>query len=594
MQNPTEQAEASIPTASSVRAVPNLNPTVTVRRKVAKRSKRWYQPIAAALPLTMAAPLPTSLQAEAEAIPARKKRRLEEPLSTTTDETDKKSASPDISAGVPPPAAGNDATNTDLMTETQPNAGANEVATGRWTPEEDAMLTSAVAKINKKWRGKEHRTYWVAVAALVPGRNFIQCDRRWNRGLDPSIAPTAGRTSGKWTEDEDLKLKHSVQTHGGKNWAAIAALVPGRSQNQCSRRWHKALDITFERPTSRTGKWGEDEVIKLKKAIEIHGDKNWGTIAVLVPGRTKRQCLDRWHETLNPSIDLTAGRAGEWREYEDLQLKNSVQMHGDEDWVAVALLIPGRTKVQCRNRWNVVRANRRTDKSGEDEDSERKDAAQKHGGKSWDETTSPDVSGGLPPPAADHDSDDANADPKTDTQPNDGATRNARRRWTPEEDAKLTSAVAKTKKKWRGKEQITDWVAIAALVPDRTLLPCRNRWLDVLDPSIDSVNERTLGKWTEDEDLKLKHSVQTHGGKNWVAIAALVPGRSQKQCNQRWYKALDITFERPTRRTGKWGEVEDLKLKKAIEIHGDKNWGVIAVLVPGRSSCQCLDRWKNA
>jgi hypothetical protein len=50
--------------------------------------------------------------------------------------------------------------------------------------------------------------------------------------LDPSIALMAS-CAGKWTEDEDLKLKHSVQTHGGKNWVAIAALVPGRKQKQC-------------------------------------------------------------------------------------------------------------------------------------------------------------------------------------------------------------------------------------------------------------------------------------------------------------------------------------------------------------------------
>jgi hypothetical protein len=120
------------------------------------------------------------------------------------------------------------------MTETQPNTGANQ-AIGRWTPEEDANLISVVAKTNKKWRGKEAKIDWVAVAALVPGRSFIQCDRRWNWGLDPSIALAAGRT-GKWTEDEDIKLKHSVQLHGGKNWVAIAALVPSRTKKH--QRWY--------------------------------------------------------------------------------------------------------------------------------------------------------------------------------------------------------------------------------------------------------------------------------------------------------------------------------------------------------------------
>jgi hypothetical protein len=33
-----------------------------------------------------------------------------------------------------------------------------------------------------------------------------------------------------------------------------------------------------------------------------------------------------------------------------------------------------------------------------------------------------------------------------------------------------------------------------------------------------------------------------HGGKNWAAIALLVPGRTQKLCHYRWYDVLDPTL----------------------------------------------------
>jgi hypothetical protein len=33
----------------------------------------------------------------------------------------------------------------------------------------------------------------------------------------------------------------------------------------------------------------------------------------------------------------------------------------------------------------------------------------------------------------------------------------------------------------------------------------------------------------EDEESKLKGAVGTHGDKDWVAISALVPGRTRKQ-----------------------------------------------------------------
>jgi hypothetical protein len=229
-------------------------------------------------------------QQEAEDIPARKKPRLNEPFSTTTGEAaGKTDASPAISVGLPPPALrrssrlvitisstgtpppppptlrrnprrsrrqtqlprietsekqidnDDDDGNTDPVTDTQPNAGATRAA-ARWTPEEDAKLTDAVTDTCKKKWGKAHMIDWVAVAALVPGRRKRQCYSRWhNASLDPSIALTAGR-KGSWTKDEDFKLKHSVQMHGGKDWAAIAALVQSRTKSQCRSRWHNVLN----------------------------------------------------------------------------------------------------------------------------------------------------------------------------------------------------------------------------------------------------------------------------------------------------------------------------------------------------------------
>jgi hypothetical protein len=51
-----------------------------------------------------------------------------------------------------------------------------------------------------------------------------------------NIDRASGRTD-KWTEDELIKLKDAAQTHGGKNWKNIAALVPGRTDKQYSDRW---------------------------------------------------------------------------------------------------------------------------------------------------------------------------------------------------------------------------------------------------------------------------------------------------------------------------------------------------------------------
>jgi myb proto-oncogene protein len=104
---------------------------------------------------------------------------------------------------------------------------------------------------------------------------------------------------GKWTPDEDTRLKDALQMQDGNNWGAVAAMVPGRVKKQCQNRWHDILDPGIDRTNKRTGRWAEDEDIKLKDAVQTHGGKNWDAIAALVPGRTKRQCCKRWTKYLD-------------------------------------------------------------------------------------------------------------------------------------------------------------------------------------------------------------------------------------------------------------------------------------------------------
>jgi uncharacterized protein (DUF2237 family) len=147
-------------------------------------------------------------------------------------------------------------------------------------------------------------------------------------------------------------LKDAVQRYGGKNWAAITALVPGRTISQCYKRWHDALTPSIAPTAGRKGSWTVVENCKLKNAVQTHGAKDWGAIAALVPGRTGKQCWSRWHDALNPSIDVANGRTRKWTEDEDSKLKDAVQTHGGKNWAAFSELLPGRTRLQCCNRWH--------------------------------------------------------------------------------------------------------------------------------------------------------------------------------------------------------------------------------------------------
>jgi hypothetical protein len=338
MQNPTDQAEASIPTDTTVtNNARNWKRTVNVRRKAAKRTHPFD--------LTEGE-LNLKTPPQAEDFPARKKPRFEELLPTTTDGATRETASPDVSEGLTLPTADDKNENADPVTDTQQNAG----ATGSWTLQEDTKLTRAVANTSKRKWVKEYKTNWPAISELVPGRTKKQCCHRWHDILDPSIGRASGR-KGKWTAVEDSNLKAAVQMQGDKDWVAISLLVPGRTRKQCSYRWHDALYPSIGLTAGRTGAWKEDEDIKLKDAIQLHGDKDWAAISAMVPGRTKKQCSNRWHDVLDAKIGRVSRHKCKWTAIEDSKLKHAVQTHGDKGWAAISALVPGRTGKQCCSRW---------------------------------------------------------------------------------------------------------------------------------------------------------------------------------------------------------------------------------------------------
>jgi hypothetical protein len=155
--------------------------------------------------------------------------------------------------------------------------------------------------------------------------------------------------------------------------------------------------------------------------------------------------------------------------------------------------------------------------------------------------------------------------------PSAGTSRAPRRNWKGEEDAKLTEAVKK-----HGKH----WVEVATMVPGRTSEQCLSRWTKTVDPA-----NWGKGKWTPAEDAKLTEAVKKNG-KTWVKVAVMVPGRTSEQCCGRWVKTVDPA----NWRKGKWTPAEDAKLTEAVKKNG-KKWVKVAVMVPGRTSDQCRERW---
>jgi hypothetical protein len=397
---PTEDDEASIPAEHDERNGPHGPFFFSAgNRKAAKRTFPFDLKTGETIQLALPQP------PQAEEIPARKRRRLEESLPTLADEATTENSPHDTTVALPPTASTADAAAdhdddaaadhdddqaadlADLCPVMHPIINPTTARTGKWTEDENKKLREAVPA-----RGDKN---WDSIAALVPSRTKNQCSKKWRNTLS-NIDPATART-GQWTPDEDEKLKDAVLAQGDKDWKAIALLVSSRTNAQCRSRWHNHLNSNVDATTARTGRWTADEDQKLKDAVPAQGDKDWKAIALLVIGRTNVQCRSRWREKLTPSIDQVSRCTGKWGEDEDIKLKNAVTLCA-KNWEEITSMVPGRTKVQCRNRWHdalkpsIDQVTRRKGRWTGDEDKMLKEAVRVQGAKNW-ETIASLVSG---------------------------------------------------------------------------------------------------------------------------------------------------------------------------------------------------------
>jgi hypothetical protein len=96
---------------------------------------------------------------------------------------------------------------------------------GKWTDDEDVLLSKAV---------KKHGKNWMIVARGVPGRSNVQCQKRWTA----SVVHSRQWKTGEWTAEEDAILTTAIKEHG-KSWGIVAESVPDRSHAQCRQRFHE-------------------------------------------------------------------------------------------------------------------------------------------------------------------------------------------------------------------------------------------------------------------------------------------------------------------------------------------------------------------
>ncbi|OHS95821.1 hypothetical protein TRFO_38024 [Tritrichomonas foetus] len=92
-------------------------------------------------------------------------------------------------------------------------------------------------------------------------------------------------------------------------------------------------------------KFSQDEDDLLRKLVNEHGATNWRFIAENIPGRSARQCRDRWKNYLMPGISNAP-----WTPEEDQLLEQKYAEMGSQ-WSRIAKFFPSRTDINIKNRW---------------------------------------------------------------------------------------------------------------------------------------------------------------------------------------------------------------------------------------------------
>lgn len=163
-----------------------------------------------------------------------------------------------------------------------------------------------------------------------------------------ALAPTRARrqtvhltTNATWTKEEDDLLTQIASSQENIAWSVVAKLFPNKTAPQLAGRWEKVLD-----PHLIKGSWTREEDEIIIDFVSKNGDKDWAKLALLLKGRTGKQCRERFKNHLDPNVAKNS-----WTEEEDNKL---IELHAKfgNSWTKISHYFEGRTDNCIKNRWN--------------------------------------------------------------------------------------------------------------------------------------------------------------------------------------------------------------------------------------------------
>ena len=102
----------------------------------------------------------------------------------------------------------------------------------------------------------------------------------------------AGFVRRVWTLHDDSVLKHKILTNGRMNWNGLALSFPGRTGKQCRERWHNHL-----REGIKKGEWTDKDDATILSSHARLGNR-WSKISKLLTKRSDNDVKNRYYALL--------------------------------------------------------------------------------------------------------------------------------------------------------------------------------------------------------------------------------------------------------------------------------------------------------
>ncbi|GER43143.1 myb domain protein 9 [Striga asiatica] len=114
--------------------------------------------------------------------------------------------------------------------------------------------------------------------------------------VKPASVDGNGLKKGAWSEEEDEKLRAYIQRYGHWNWRLLPKFAGlSRCGKSCRLRW-----VNYLKPGVKRGNFTKEEEDMI---IELHSQlgNKWSAIAAKLPGRTDNEIKNFWHTRVGKS-----------------------------------------------------------------------------------------------------------------------------------------------------------------------------------------------------------------------------------------------------------------------------------------------------